>query len=359
MTVSQQAQYGPQRERAATAAPVKSAYTGTGRPVDLERPYRGENYYGEPPIKASHYGWLITAYFFIGGLASAAQFLATIADLMGGRRDRSVVRAGRYIALIGALVSPVLLIADLHTPRRWFNMLRIYRGTSAMSIGSWALSIFGAFSGLVALGQLVEDFGLGVGGVLARLAQLPAAAAGGIVALYTGTLMAATNMPLVSAAFPFLSSLFASSAASTAVAALALVAEATDAPRSTKRSLNLVALVAGASELVFSLLVQRLWQEHDTMEALNDGPIGLGFRAGVLGLGIGAPLAVHTVEAISGRRSGVATVLAGISALIGGFILRAVFVFGGNESARRPEDYFRLTEADGAGTWGGNDHGAR
>ena len=38
--------------------------------------------------------------------------------------------------------------------------------------------------------------------------------------------MAATQLPFVAAAFPYLSSLFASSAASTATAALSLVAEA-------------------------------------------------------------------------------------------------------------------------------------
>src|SRR5687768_6375194 len=100
-------------------------------------------YYDWPTVKSSHYRWLITTYFFVGGLAGAAQLIATIVDLVGGRRDRGVVSAGRYLALAGALLSPLFLIKDLHTPSRWYNMLRIARATSPMSIGSWTLALFG------------------------------------------------------------------------------------------------------------------------------------------------------------------------------------------------------------------------
>src|SRR5438067_6753480 len=86
--------------------------------------YDGPTYYDRPAIKPSHYKWLISAYLFTGGLAGAAQVLATIADLFGNRADRGVVRVGRYLALFGVLGSPVFLIKDLQTPRRWYNMLR-------------------------------------------------------------------------------------------------------------------------------------------------------------------------------------------------------------------------------------------
>ena len=36
--------------------------------------------------------------------------------------DRTIVRGGRYISLAALLVSPPLLIADLHTPARFYNM---------------------------------------------------------------------------------------------------------------------------------------------------------------------------------------------------------------------------------------------
>ena len=242
-----------------------------------------------------------------------AQFIATIADLFGGRGDGKSCRAGRYLALAGALISPVLLILDLHK-KKWHNMLRIYRSTSAMSVGAWALSLFGAFSGLVAAGQFLDDRGFGLGRTVARLAQIPAAMAGGVVALYTGTLMAATAAPVDASAFPFLSSLFASSAASTAAAALTVAAEATGAPASSKRKLNLVALIAGAAELIFALLVDRKWRGEGAQawrtRRRSDPPSGWACSAWASG----GPLASTRVQALLPRLAAAGAVSA-VSAL--------------------------------------------
>lgn len=338
--------YGPHMPLGTARGPAQAI----AQPVDLARPYTGENYYQVPPIKKGPYRWAIIFYFFLGGIASAAQFIATIADLFGREHDEKIVRAGRYFALAGALISPVLLIADLHKKERWYNMLRIYRSTSAMSVGAWALSVFGAFSGLTAAGQFLADLGgagHGIGRGVARLAQVPAALAGGVVALYTGTLMAATAAPVNASAFPFLSSLFASSAASTAAAALSVAAEAMGAPESSKRKLNLFALISGAVELVFALLVEREWRREGADTPLRETALGPAYRIGVLGLGVGEPLVAHTVQALLPRESRFVAVLSAVSALTGGFILRAVFVLGGDESARRAEEYFKFTQRNG------------
>jgi protein NrfD len=339
------AHYGPHTPLGTARGPAFAK----SEPVDLARPYEGHTYYEVPPIKTAPYGWAIIFYFFIGGIGSAAQFIATIADLVGRGHDEKIVRAGRYLALAGALISPILLIADLHKRERWYNMLRIYRGTSAMSVGAWALSLFGAFSGLVAVAQFVDDLGSGIGRTAARVAQIPAALAGGVVALYTGTLMAATTAPISASAFPFLSSLFASSAASTAAAALSVAAEATSAPERSKRKLNLVALMAGLAELIFALLVEREWRREGEAAPLNETPLGAIFRGGVLGMGIGGPLVGHGIQAILSRESRLVTVISAILALVGGFILRAVFVLGSNESARRAREYFSFTQGNGRG----------
>jgi formate-dependent nitrite reductase membrane component NrfD len=337
--------YGEHVPLGSARGPVHAA----ARPVDLARPYEGNTYYRVPPIKPGPYRWAIIFYFFLGGIASAAQFIATIADLFGREEDAKTVGAGRYLALLGALISPVLLIADLHKRERWYNMVRIYRSTSAMSVGAWALSLFGAFSGLVAVGQFLDDLGAGFGRGIARLAQIPAALAGGVVALYTGTLMAATTAPVDAAAFPFLSSLFASSAASTAAAALAVAAQATGAPESSKRKLNLVALIGGAAELVFAFLVEREWRRKGAETPIEDTPLGPSFRVGVLGFGILGPLIAHAIQAVLPRESRLVAIASAISALIGGFVLRAVFVLGGTESAKRAEEYFKFTQGDGRG----------
>jgi formate-dependent nitrite reductase membrane component NrfD len=305
-------------------------------------PYEGVSYYGLPAVKAGYYHWLVAAYFFIGGLASAAQFLAAAIDLTGGQESRSTVRTGRYLALLGALVSPPLLIADLHTPRRWYNMLRIFRRTSAMSIGSWSLSAFGIFSGLAAVGQAVDDiFKLKAARWLARLAGLPAALFGGVVAIYTGTLLAATNIPLWISGFPFLSSLFASSAASTATAALTLATPVIH--ERIRRRLSAFALVAGIAEFIFSSVINRRWRRQSAAAPFRDLRLGSTWYLGVFGLGIIGPFIVHLFHVLTGRESRRVTTLSAIATLIGGFLLRIVFIFGGRESAENPQDYLRLT----------------
>ncbi len=332
--------------------PAVRASPGPSRPTKLLQStdpfssrYRGETYYGLPPIKSSYYGWLIVAYFFIGGLASPLPFIANIVDLFGRKQDRGVVRAGRYIALLGALISPVLLIGDLHTPRRWYNMLRIYRRTSAMSIGAWALATFGTFTGVVAFGQALDDlFGWTFGRWMARLFTWPAALAGGVVSLYTGTLLAATNIPLWTGGFPYLSSLFTNSAVSTATAALTLAAEASQASPSTRRRLTWLALFASATELFFASLVTRQWRRFKVDAPLQDAPIRRGWRYGVLGLGIVGPLVVHVLEVVRGRTLPRVSALAPVGALVGGFLMRYVFIFAGNASGRIPEDYFLSTQ---------------
>ncbi len=305
--------------------------------------YQGETYYELPAIKPGHYGWLITTYFFAGGLASAAQFLAAVIDLFGRAADRPLVRTGRYLALLGGLVSPPLLILDLHAPKRWYNMLRIYRKTSAMSIGSWALTGFGVLSGVAAAGQAAEDlFGWRLGRWVARLAGLPAALAAGVVAIYTGTLLAATNVPLWAGSFPVLSSLFASSAASTAAAALILFSP--NAGEQAHRRLAWFGLIAGSAELFFAARVETIWRTRQVGGPVRRPPLAALWRGGVLGLGILVPLGLHLVQLFGGRRAGRAGTLAAIATLAGGFCLRAVFVFGGKQSARRPRDYFRMSQ---------------
>ena len=338
-----QTRYGRERLREQPAA------RGDGRRGEGYRApeYAGEDYYGLPAVKPSTYGWLIVAYFFVGGVAAGAQFLATVADLFGTREDQAVVRAGRYLSFVGSLLSPALLIADLHTPRRWYNMLRIVRTRSPMSVGAWTLMTFGTLSGLTAVGQFVADrWQSGLARAGARVSGVLASLAAAVVALYTGTLLSATSTPLWTKAHPFLSSWFASSAAATAEASLLLAAEAGAAPRSTKRRLERFGLVAGGVELLFSLIIDRRWRRSGVVGSLQKGPLVLVYWPGAIGLGIVAPLASQLIQQTSGRYSRRLTIAQAIAKLAGGFMLRAVLIFAGNRSAMRPEDYFRITRPE-------------
>src|SRR5439155_1699499 len=67
------------------------------------------------------------------------------------------VRRGRYLPLLAPTVGAGLLVYDLHTPQRFYNMFRVAKGTSPMSIGTWILTSFSLFSGLAAGLQFVAD----------------------------------------------------------------------------------------------------------------------------------------------------------------------------------------------------------
>ena len=145
--------------------------------------YRGDTYYGRPALKPSHYGWLVVAYLVAGGLAGSAAILGAL----GG--DRPAGRSARRIALAAVAVAPIPIIEELHVPGRWYNMLRIARPTSPMSLGSWTL---GASGGIAAL-QVIADL-LGARAAR-RLLAPPAAALGAVLSVYTGTLLAAAATP--------------------------------------------------------------------------------------------------------------------------------------------------------------------
>src|SRR5918992_6174220 len=185
------------------------AQTGNGRvetshhpTTDPERQRR--DYYGIPPIKEHTWTWEVPVYFWLGGIGAGSQLISTVAQLLGWK-DRAFFRTARYTVLVTMILSPILLIMDLGRPERFYNMLRIVKLRSPMSTGSWALSIFGGMSGLVATHQAAEDGLLGRDNGLVRLAKalipyrllsIVALPIGLYVGAYTGILLAATSVPM-------------------------------------------------------------------------------------------------------------------------------------------------------------------
>jgi protein NrfD len=288
----------------------------------------------------------VASYLFIGGLAGASQIIATIAELCGRDEDRAVVRAGRYMALAGALAGPAFLIADLRTPERWYNMLRIFRRTSTMSIGAWSLVTFGAMSALTAAAQGLADR---LGNVfyrrVARWFALPAAATGAVVATYTGTLLGATSTPLWAGADRILPALFGTSAAATSAAALSLAGQLKQQQANATRRLERLALMAAGTELLLCSALDRRRDEKNLGKPLKQEPVATVYQAGYKGLGLIAPLVIHGLGMLTGRRSRTWSAAAAIATLAGGYILRSVIVYAGKESANRPEDYFHFTQS--------------
>src|SRR3954467_3438122 len=121
---------------------------------------KDEHYYGIPPIKKAHWTWEIFVYFWIGGIGAGAHLASVVGQLLGWE-EKAFFRASRYTVLLSMVLSPLLLISDLGRPERFYNMLRILKLRSPMSLGSWALFFFGNLGGLVATAQAAQDGLLG------------------------------------------------------------------------------------------------------------------------------------------------------------------------------------------------------
>ncbi len=146
------------------------------------------SYHGQPVIKAPVWTPEIPLYFFTGGMAGASAGLATLAGLRG---NDVLGRRAWAVALANVLLSPALLISDLGRPQRFLNMLRMFKVTSPMSVGSWILSGSGATTALAALGAFSPLFPR-----TTRAARAGAALLGLPLSTYTAALIANTAVPV-------------------------------------------------------------------------------------------------------------------------------------------------------------------
>ena len=288
-------------------------------------------FFSAPP----DWGWLIVFYFFFGGLAGGCYFLAVLIDFFGRDEDRPLARLGYYISFPCILISGLLLTLDLQRPLRFWHMLiesntyrPIFKYWSPMSVGSWALLIFGVFTLLSFLGALVEDNRLAWPAgrkirpptMLGRMIGLIGGIFGFYVAGYTGVLLAVTNRPIWSDT-PLLGMLFVVSAASISAALMILLAQ-----RSRWTMPGLVALHridTWVVALEFLVLIGVMISLGPVFRAwLNAWGLLLFF--GVIVVGMLIPLALYWRREWLGDRN---VTTAATLVLVGGFILRLVIVF--------------------------------
>jgi formate-dependent nitrite reductase membrane component NrfD len=160
---------------------------------------RKPGYYGQAVVKPPVWTWQVPLYFFMGGIAGMSAVLASGAVIF---HHIDLARAAMWVAAIaGAILSPILLIMDLGRPRLFLNMLRVFKHRSAMSMGAWILSFFGACAvpGLIALELHAQQIFGGTFDQLLRVAAdifiLGSAIFGTLLATYTGVLLGATAIP--------------------------------------------------------------------------------------------------------------------------------------------------------------------
>ena len=307
--------------------------------------WQGPTYYGRPQLKQAPFSnWMVGGYVFLAGLSGSAALIAAVADLAEGRPAADTVRRGRYLALLAPLLGSALLVWDLHTPKRFYNMLRIAKPTSPMSIGTWILMSFSTFSLGTAAMQFLSDRVRGLGWLrrLSRLAQVPAAAAGAGLASYTSSLLSATSTPLWAAAPRTQAMRFAASSMATGAAALSLL----EGSGRRRRRLDALALAALSVDLAASGASHKIYQRRGVAEAL-DGQWGRVERIAGIRLGVALPLGLQAASlALRRARPGTMSDVACLAALAGSLLFRVSFMGAGDDSASRPEVSMRFAQPE-------------
>jgi hypothetical protein len=287
---------------------------GGGQPVS-DADFR--SYYGMPVINKPVWEPLdIAGYLFLGGLAGAGSALGAAADVRGDRQLAAVSKTGSAVAITLSLVA---LVHDLGKPSRFPNMLRVFKITSPMSVGSWLLAAYSPMALVAAASEVTGRVRpLGV------LGTTGAAALGPAVASYTAVLISDTAVPAWHDGHREMPYVFVGSGAM-AAGGLGLIGASVGEQRLPRR----VALVGAAVETV-------------TFERLKKS---VGIAGTAYDNGTGGRL-VKLGEVLAASGCGLAVLGRGrrrTSALAGGLLLAASAVtrFGifhaGVESAQNPE----------------------
>lgn len=313
------------------------------------------------------WGWLIVLYLFLGGLSAGLFFVSALATYLQRGQEPAFPRLARTGALLApwpVALGSALLVFDLGHWYRFYKLFVTFEWRSPMSIGAWLLLLFTGITALSFWAWLPKE---GLGAVLARLPRRlrflrvverpwreslrrPLAMAGFPIAvgvgIYTGVLLGAVqarpfwNTNLVAQIFLF-------SALSTGCALLILVL-----------SLRRTGLQEGEARLLFSLDIVLILLElfvvlpyivhgalsplavQEALRLILGGPFTWVFWGWFFTLGLLLPLGLELWEMRPvwlARQSlhptrGVAA-LAALLVLMGGLMLRYVFVFAGQVSS--------------------------
>jgi hypothetical protein len=286
---------------------------------------RKPGYYGQPVVKPPVWTWEIPIYFFVGGLGGMSAVIALGAAIF---HHLDLARAAMWLAAIGVVLSPLLLILDLGRPHLFLNMLRVFKPQSAMSMGAWILTGFGAcvVPGLIALELHALHTFTGAIDQFLRIAAglfiFGSAIFGTLLATYTGVLIGATAIPAWFLHRTLLPIHFGTAGLGSAAAVLELLGHRIPA-------LNFLGFYAAGVES--ALLIWLSVNKHGVADrAIHEHGSGWLIRIGEV---LNGPLAI--VLRLFGQ-----VPLAAFSFLIGALVSRVGWIAVGKVSGSDPESVF-------------------
>ena len=283
------------------------------------------SYHGRPILKKPT--WKnpdVPLYLWVGGMAGTSAVAAVLGDATG----RPVLhRGGLLVAAGGAVVGTVALVHDLGRPSRFLNMLRVFKPTSPLSVGTFILSPFAALVSAAAASELT-----GVAPLLGRLAGWGAALFGPPLASYTGVLLANTAVPAWHEAHLELPVLFAASGAAAGAGAQLVVTGLVGASARERTPMVRLAVAGAAAELAVGEYLEKRLERFpgDIAGAYRDGKAGRWNRAARVLTAAGG------VVAAFGARSRTAAVAGGAALAAGSLCTRFAVFEAGMASSQNP-----------------------
>lgn len=179
-------------------------------------------------VRAPEWLWYILFYFFFAGLAGGSYAIGTLLRLSGDARDEPAARVSFLIAGPLTAICPILLTADLGVSwlKFWHMLVNVTPGDqslnfkywSPMSVGVWALTLFGVFAAI----SFLDAWKPFIPAAINRVWTVLGSIVGIYIASYTGVLLSVSNQPVWSDTWA-LGGLFLASGLSGAAALIALL----------------------------------------------------------------------------------------------------------------------------------------
>jgi formate-dependent nitrite reductase membrane component NrfD len=226
-------------------------------------------------------------------------------------------------------VGAVFLVHDLGRPSRFLNMVRVFRPTSPMNMGSWILG--GAAPTAIATGLFINR-----GGILGAVGEVTgyfSGIFGTALAGYTGVLVSNSVIPVWQESRRWMPILFAASAMTAAASILDILHENERANRITYTFGNIGRVLELAASYKVEESASRVAKVGEPFHRPGAGTLWK--AAGVL------TAASLLISAMPGKSSGKRKV-AGVLGAAGSLCLRFAVHYISNASARDPRASFQV-----------------
>jgi len=154
----------------------------------------GTGYANGPVTKAPEWHWLVVWDLMFNNLTTGLFLVAATSELAAPAVFTHLAKVAYPIALVFLIADLVFLVLDLGDPLRFHHMLRVFKPSSPMSLGTWCLTIYSLPLTVAAALSLLPEGGMAMEWarkIAVVLGLLPALGS----AVYKGVLLSTNAQP--------------------------------------------------------------------------------------------------------------------------------------------------------------------